>query len=301
MSGPFEENKFVFQEIVHPEFKKKNIRLTIARLDMLHPVVSGNKLFKLHYFLKEAKASHKKLLTFGGAYSNHLVATAYAAKEIGTNSIGIIRGEKPLLLSHTLKMCIEFGMQLEFISRSEYKKIHEPCFLEYVANNHKDCVIIPEGGFHTLGAKGASLIMNKLLIKDPTHICVPVGTATTLAGLLLGSKEQLVIGFPAVKNMTDIESRINTLLGEREHNNLRIIYGYHFGGYAKATNDLIIFMNKFYEEYKVPLDFVYTAKMMYGLWEKINLKYFPAGSNIICLHTGGLQGNKSLQKGLLVY
>lgn len=302
MSIVFEENELEFQKVFHPDFEEKKVQLTIARLDKLHPVVSGNKLFKLHYFLKEATASHKKILTFGGAYSNHLVATAYAANELGIPAIGLVRGEKPPEESHTLQLCRKYGMHLEFIPRTEYKNIHEPYFLNQIQNDHGECIIIPEGGYHPLGAKGASLIMERLHIKDPTHICVPVGTATTLAGLLSGAKEkQQIIGFPVLKNLTDIGSRISWLIGKNYLDKLKIIDEYHFGGYAKATNELISFMNVFYKDHQVPLDFVYTAKMMFGTMIKIGLRYFPEGSNIICLHTGGLQGNNSLQNDTLVY
>jgi len=303
MNIVFEENKLEFDEISHPGFEQKKIKLSIARLDKIHPVVSGNKLFKLHYFLEEAvNSSHKKIITFGGAYSNHLLATAYAANNLGLHAIGIVRGEKPRDESRTLELCRESGMQLHYISRASYKNIQEPAFLNNLKKEFGERVIIPEGGFSHLGAKGASLIMERLQLNQPTHICVAVGTATTLAGLLQGSeKGETIIGFPVLKNMTDIGSRLTFLNIDKYPGKLNILDEYHFGGYAKTTPELISFMNDFYTDHKVPLDFIYTAKMMYGTMEKIDQHYFREGSNIICLHTGGLQGNISLEKGTLVY
>lgn len=289
------------QEIFHPDFENRKVRLFIYRLDTIHPVISGNKLFKLYYFLNEAvDSSHKKVITYGGAYSNHLVATAFAAKQLGLESIGIVRGEQAAEKSPTLLMCLQYGMRLIFISREEYSTVQEEQYKEMVRLRYGPGVIIPEGGFHPLGTKGASLIMDT--ISGATHICVPVGTATTMAGLITKANEiQQIIGFPVLKNMTDIPSRIEKLTGSDPVNKYRIIDKYHFGGYAKSSHELINFMNAFYTSYTIPLDFVYTAKMMFGVFSEIRAGYFPEGSKITCLHTGGLQGNISLQKGRLVY
>ena len=298
----FKENLVEYQDIIHPDLNKSNISLTIARLDKLHPIVSGNKLFKLHFFLKEAIDKQKNLLTFGGAYSNHLVATAYAAMVLGVKAIGIVRGEKPKMESNTLTMCRQYGMELQFLSRTEYRKYNQPLFFIEIEKEYPNYIIIPEGGFHPLGAEGASLIMDKVQNKTPTHICLPVGTATTLAGILSSANEdQHVLGFPVLKNMTDINTRIAALIDEKHINKLDIIDGYHFGGYAKSTKELTTFMNEFYQQYNIPLDFVYTGKMMFGVIEKMKQHYFPRGSRILCLHTGGLQGNVSLLKNTLIY
>ncbi|MEO5944454.1 MAG: pyridoxal-phosphate dependent enzyme [Ferruginibacter sp.] len=285
------------------DITQTNIQLLVARLDKIHPIVSGNKLFKLHYFLQEALAtSHKTILTFGGAYSNHLVATAFACKELHLKSIGIVRGEKREILSGTLQQCIDFGMQLQFISRDEYKNADDENFNAQLKNNYGDFILVPEGGYTAKGATGAALIMQLLKNKNATHIVTATGTATTLAGLLLkAEKDQQIISVPVIKNMHDIEDRLLFLTGKNNFDCLQIFDGYHFGGYAKKTPELINFINDFYKEYAVPTDFVYTAKMMFGVMEKINNGYFPAGSTIICLHTGGLQGNLSLPPGTLIY
>ena len=296
MNIAFEQSSLEFQELNVYEFAVNKIRLTIARLDKLHAEVSGNKLFKLHYFLEEALSSpHKKIITFGGAYSNHLVATAFACQNLGIQSVGVVRREKHEPESHTTLRCTQLGMKLVFISRADYKHITDTAFLQDLKIREGDCTIVPEGGYHPLGAKGASLIMERMSVENPTHVCVPVGTATTIAGLLVQPTGVQIVGVPVIKNMTDISDRIRYLTGMDSLSALSVLDGFHFGGYARSSNELIEFMNQFYKRYRIPLDFVYTAKMMFGIFQKIQEGYFPAGSRIVCLHTGGLQGNKSLQ------
>lgn len=285
-------------------FEEKKVSLSVLRLDKIHPVVSGNKLFKLHYFLQEALGSpHKTILTFGGAYSNHLSATAYACTAAGLKSIGIVRGEKPATLSHTLRQCISDGMELRFISRRQYYEKEEGTFTDSLKAEFGDCTIVPEGGYHHLGAKGAGLIME--LVKDIhySHICSALGTATTMAGLLLTAQPwQKIIGVPVLKGMVDIEERLFHLMEcSPLPGNFEVFDQYHFGGYAGRTNDLIGFMNQYHLMHGLPLDFVYTAKLFYGIKDLIRKNHFPPGSNILCLHTGGLQGNLSLPPNTLTY
>lgn len=292
-----------FDKIFNHEITNQNLSLTVLRLDKIHEDVSGNKLFKLHYFLEECSASsHKTILTFGGAYSNHLIATAFLCNQKGFKSIGIVRGEQPQKLSHTLARCKQFGMELKFISREAYQKFDN--FEQNVVELKKingEFTIVPEGGYNAKGAKGASLIMDIIKNENFTHICTAVGTATTLAGLLLKQKiKHEVIAIPVIKNMHDIPERLN-YLGVNENNKPTVFCDYHFGGYAKHTNELICFMNTFFAETHIPTDFVYTAKMMYGIYEKIKSGYFAVGSKIVCIHTGGLQGNKSLPAGTLIF
>jgi 1-aminocyclopropane-1-carboxylate deaminase len=285
-------------------FLQKQVTVTVLRLDKLHPVVSGNKLFKLHYFLEEALATGQKaILTFGGAYSNHLVATAYACRYAGLNSIGIVRGERPPQLSHTLQQCIGYGMQLKFISREEYAMKDDEDLTQTLLDQFGDCMIIPEGGYHPLGAKGAGLIMDLAAGGNFTHVCTAIGTATTLAGLLAkAEKYQQIVGIPVLKGMTDIPGRVDFLTGDPGKNDqLTILDNYHFGGYAKKTPELIQFMNDCWNKYELPLDFVYTAKMFYAVMETLQRDHFPPQSRILCLHTGGLQGNESLPANSLLY
>jgi 1-aminocyclopropane-1-carboxylate deaminase len=285
----------------------KQLELIIARLDLIDPVISGNKIFKLHYFIEEALLLNKKtIVTCGGAFSNHLAATAHFCKAKGLNCIGLVRGEAAENISHTLLQCKADDMKLVYIDRNVYADInqdnfvlHIPAELDYKAD---DGYFIPEGGFHPLGANGASLIMEKISNYAPTHIITAIGTATTMAGVLKNAvPEQRVLGISVLKGMTDIETRLAALLPETTYTRPVIFHDYHFGGYAKKTEPLINFMNDFYRQYQIPTDFVYTGKMMFGVIDLLKKDYFPAGSRILCLHTGGLQGNLSLPKGSLVF
>ena len=293
-----------FDNVFNNSFKEKNISLTLARLDKIHEDVSGNKIFKLHYFIEECLvSSHKTLLTFGGAFSNHLVATAFLCKQKGVKSIGIVRGEESKILSHTLARCKDLGMNLKFISRQNYNNFDSnEEDIDALKNSFGDFTMVPEGGYNATGAKGASLIMDVVKPDKFSYICTAVGTATTLAGLLLKKKmDQEIIAIPVIKNMMDITERLN-YLGVAAADKIPIVFSdYHFGGYAKQTKELISFMNSFYAETQIPTDFVYTAKMMYAIYDKINSGYFADGSNILCIHTGGLQGNKSLPQGTLIF
>ena len=274
---------------------KRKVSLSILRLDKIDPHISGNKFFKLYFFLNHAILEEKKIITFGGAYSNHLAATAFACKTFGIKCIGIVRGEEPKKISHTLLFCKEQGMNLEFISRENNKRKEDESFKKHLQNKFGDQILIPEGGYSKAGVRGAALISQFYKMKEYTHICCAVGTATTLAGLISSSQQaQQVIGFSAIKNLNDFEKRIQFLIGNIIPKNYSLIGDYNFGGYAKRNDELISFMNKFYEEFSIPLDFVYTAKMMFGVLDLIRKDYFPAGCNILCIHTGGLQGNLSL-------
>lgn len=300
----FDISKAVIEELHDELFVQKQVSVSVLRLDKIHPLVSGNKLFKLHYFLEEAvNSTHKTILTFGGAYSNHLAATAHACRVLQLKSIGIVRGEKPAELSATLQQCLEDGMQLQFISRQQYAKKDDPDLINSLKTSFGECIIVPEGGYHPLGAKGAVLIMDLVEDNNYTHICTATGTATTLAGILMASKpEQTVVSLPVLKGMTDNKNSIKQLTGqESEFKNLLILNNYHFGGYVKKTDQLIAFMNQCWLNYGLPLDFVYTAKMFFGIIDCIKNDTFTKGSRILCLHTGGLQGNKSLPLNTLLF
>ena len=299
----FPTSKINIQKLSDSLFDQKEVTVSVLRLDKLHEIVSGNKLFKLHYFLAQAQEQCSEgVITFGGPYSNHLVATAFASKEIGLKSIGIIRGEQPKVLSHTLQACLAYGMELKFITRHEYDQKEKAEFLALINGSYPKFLIIPEGGYGPLGANGAAMIMD-WIPENITHICCAIGTATTFTGLLKNiKKEQQLIGFPVLKNMDDIEKRIQFLSTlPLNHPPFQLINNYHFGGYAKKNNDLIEAMNLLYEKYRLPTDFVYTAKMMVGVIDCISNDFFKKGSNILCIHTGGLQGNLSLEPGTLKF
>lgn len=300
----FDISNAVIETLNDELFLQKQVRLSVLRLDKIHPVVSGNKLFKLYYFLEEAaQSSHKTILSFGGAYSNHLAATAFACRALQLKSIGIVRGEQPAHLSPTLQQCMNDGMQLKFITRQQFAEKENGAFTSSLQNEFGDCVIVPEGGYHPSGANGAALIMDIPGCRNYSHICTATGTGTTLAGLLkAAAPSQTIVVLPVLKGMTDIEERIAYLTGNKDpFKNLQLLNDYHFGGYAKKTEALIQFMNKCWQQFHLPLDFVYTAKMLFGIIDRIKDGYFPPGGNILCLHTGGLQGNKSLPLHTLLF
>lgn len=282
---------------------QKKIRLAVLRLDKIHPTVSGNKWFKLQYYIRDA--DHKgfpSLLTFGGAYSNHIAATAYAAKEHGFKAIGIIRGEEPQQWSHTLQEAVTHGMQLVFLSGNEYSAVKRNTSSEKFRKQFGKVYIIPEGGYGPLGAQGAADILRTADVESYTHIVSAIGTGTTVAGILLATRShQQVIGISSMKNNFSLKDEIQCLIDKPLPAGFRLIHDYHFGGFAKYAPELITFMNTFYHTSNVPLDFVYTAKMMYGIFDLAGKDFFPPHSGILAVHSGGLQGNRSLAAGVLVF
>jgi 1-aminocyclopropane-1-carboxylate deaminase len=287
--------KIETKEISLPVLKEKEVRLFIKRIDKIHPFVSGNKWFKLKYNLLEAeKQGLNTLLTFGGAYSNHIAATAFAAKEKGINSIGIIRGEEHLPLNPTLRFAIDNGMKLRYISRSNYKKKTSANFLKALINQFGDCYFIPEGGTNELAIQGAAEILDVNDIQD--YICCAVGTGGTIAGIIKASNDnQTVIGFPAIKGFEQLEKDVNDWTNAT---NYKFINDYVGNGYAKINSELVNFINEFKVFHNVPLDAIYTAKMMMGILDLVDKDYFPKGSSILSIHTGGLQSNKGMSERL---
>ncbi len=293
----FDTNKITTQALADDFFTDHGIELHVLRLDLIHGVVSGNKLFKLQHFLEKALASPEKtIVSFGGAYSNHLVATAYACQHLGLKSVGLVRGEKPAVLSHSLQHCIQLNMQLIFLSREQYQQQAMLGIAEYQGT------VVPEGGYHPLGAKGASAIMNLFPLLNPTHVVTATGTATTLTGLLLNTNaSQTIISVPVIKGMDDLNERIKYLSENKTLPAYESWPDAHEGGYAKHSPGLIGFMNSFYRSYQLPTDVVYTGKMMKAVMQKIESHYFPRGSQILCIHTGGLQGNRSFPENTFLF
>jgi len=278
------------------------VSLDVLRLDLLHPHISGNKWFKLQNYLKAAQNENKTgIITFGGAFSNHIVATAAACHKAGLQSIGIIRGEEPKELSHTLLQSKAFGMELYFISRKDYQKKMIPVTLQ--AKFHFDnLLIINEGGYGIQGCNGAAEILNYCGKGNYSHLITAVGTGTTLAGLVCNkSVEQHAIGISALKNAYSLQDEINMLLPYHLQNKFELIYDFHFGGYAKFKPELIEFMNWFYQQTAIPTDFVYTGKMFFALHQLVINGHFSKNSRILAVHTGGLQGNASLPKDTLIF
>ena len=300
--------KIPLKKITDPHISDTGVNLFVLRLDEIHPHISGNKFFKLKYNLEEAKRQKKDtLLTFGGAYSNHIAATAAAGKEFGFKTIGIIRGDElqtsprpsddPLLipiaigkerveqtLNRTLSFAKEHGMKLHFVSREEYKKKDSAEFTDSLIHTFGDFYLLPEGGTNEFAIKGCSEILP--LIDIPfDFVCCPVGTGGTIAGIISSlKKDQRAIGFSVLKGMdfSAITSKVSKTF--------EVMEGYHFGGYAKYTPELLKFIDDFEKQNNIPLEQVYTGKMMFGIYDLIKKNYFPENSTVIAIHTGGLQG-----------
>ena len=283
------------QKISLPILKEKDICLFVKRLDKLHPFISGNKWFKLKYNLIEAKKlGYKTLLTFGGAYSNHISAAAYAAKEYDFKSIGIIRGEEHFPLNSTLHFARENEMELHYVNRSDYRLKTTSHFLSKLKAQFGNFYLLPEGGTNKLAIKGTEEILATNDTQD--YICCPVGTGGTIAGIINASNSmQKVIGFPAIKGFVKLESDVKCCVGK---DNYEFINDYIGGGYANSDKKLVQFINEFYIMHNISLDAIYTGKMMMGVLDLISKDYFPRGSTILTMHTGGLQGNKGMYERL---
>lgn len=276
------------QPIILPE--NRGVELYIKREDKIHPFVSGNKYRKLKYNLVEAEnKGFKTLLTFGGAYSNHIAAVASAGQNQGFKTIGIIRGEElknKVDDNATLSFAKQCGMQFKFVSREDYRNKTSQNFIDNLKEEFGAFYLIPEGGTNPLAIKGCEEILND----DDANfdfICTSVGTGGTVSGLINCSKpSQQVLGFSALKGdflKEDISKFVTKTNWDLKTN-------YHFGGYAKINKGLISFINDFKKEYQIPLDPIYTGKMMFGIFDLIDKEYFPKGSKILTIHTGGLQG-----------
>lgn len=279
------------QELHDPVFQTAGVRILIKREDMNHPYVSGNKWWKLKYNLEEAKKLGKNtLLTFGGAYSNHIYATAAAAHEVGWKSIGIIRGEETLPLNHTLTFAKSRGMQLEYVSRADYRKKHESEFIQKLHDQFGDFYLIPEGGTNELAVKGVTEFARQLEHEvDFDYVCLSVGTGGTLAGMIEGlAQSKKVIGFSSLKGGEFLEEEIRKYTDK--NGNWDLIHDYHFGGYGKTTSALIQFIEQIEMQFDLPLDPIYTSKMMFGILDLLKKRYFRSGSVILAIHTGGQQG-----------
>lgn len=277
----------------------KYIHLSILRIDKLHPIISGNKYFKLKYFLEEAiRGGKNTIATFGGYYSNHLHATAYACKEKGLHSIGYIKGHQPKELNDTLKDCIKYGMKLEFIPYQQFDQFQKILIRDLPENILK----VPMGGFDPMGIAGASEILDIDDIHLYDYIVAAAGTGTMAAGLLLKlkSNQQLIL-FSSLKNEDSLQHDIlnlnNQLIEKKDQ--VKIIFDFQYGAYGKANESLYEGMNWFYDQHGIPTDFVYTGKMVNGFYGLLKTGYFKPGSKILLIHSGGLQGNRSIQSGKL--
>lgn len=278
---------------------KAEIILDIKRDDLLHPHISGNKFRKLKYNLEQAKQlNYNTLLTFGGAFSNHIAAVAAAGKEYGFQTIGVIRGDElysQIANNPTLSFAFSCGMQFEFVTREIYQKKESTEFISSLHQKWGDFYLIPEGGTNALAVQGTQ----EILTSEDAHydyVCCAVGTGGTISGLIRSAfSHQKILGFPALKG----DFLTNEICKFAPAGNWELISGYEFDGYAKVTATLIEFMNDFYQKTQVPLDPIYTAKMVFGVMDLISKGYFEKGAQILMIHTGGLQGIHGMNQVLL--
>ncbi len=283
------------QQIYFSEIDTSGIEVFIKREDELHPEISGNKYRKLAFNLEEARRqNHTTLLTFGGAYSNHIAASAAAGKDFGFKTIGVIRGDEleaklpqVLMENPTLRLAHENGMSFHFVSRSAYRTKTEPDFIKNLHDRFGDFYLVPEGGTNKLAVKGCEHILEKEDVRFDV-ICCAMGTGGTISGIINSThNRQQVIGFPSLKG-DFLKYEVSKYVLNRQ--NWSLITEYNFGGYAKISVELIDFINRFKEETDIPLDPVYTGKMLYGIVDLIKKGTFKKGTKILAIHTGGLQG-----------
>ncbi|MCF7970641.1 MAG: pyridoxal-phosphate dependent enzyme [Methylococcaceae bacterium] len=281
-------------QIIEPCIQEQGVELYLKRDDLLHPIISGNKWRKLKYILEHALALNtQKIISMGGAYSNHLHALAYVGKLLGIQTEARIRGERPEILNPTLNDMFDWGMHLEFISRSDYRLLREYKAYDALPGLQKGEYWLPEGGAMLSALRGVTELVAEIDL-DYDVLCVPCGTATTLAGIISARSNKQVIGFAALKEAAYLNDEVKTLLKNTAcHNDKWFIQlQYHFGGFAKITPELLQFIQQFEKAQHIKLEPIYTGKMLYGIYDLIRQGYFKSGQRIIAIHTGGLQGNR---------
>ena len=297
-----------------PYLSSNSVTIHTLRLDQVHPIVSGNKWYKLRYYLQSAKDSDADIIaSFGGPYSNHLVALAYAAKEKGLKSIGYIRSNEGEPITPSIQEALNFNMQIVHLGRSNFEEKKNE-LLQFNKFETTKIYYVNEGGYGLLGAKGASTILNdwsnsvtnintnpKIELQDYNYIICAVGTGTMIAGIINAKyRHQTAIGIPVLKNEGSIKEEIINLL-EDKNSNFELLHSFHQGGYAKTSPKQIEFMNHLWAQAKIPTDIVYTGKLFYAVEQLVQQNYFKPNSKVLVIHSGGLQGNRSLTKGILQF
>jgi 1-aminocyclopropane-1-carboxylate deaminase len=277
------------QKILHPTFEEKKLNAWFLRLDEIHPTVNGNKWFKLKYNLEHVlQQGYEGILTFGGQFSNHIYAIAAAAKMAKVKCVGIIGGANPQVLTHTLRFALQQDMHLEFVAKNVYRKKDEPEFVSQLQRSFPRFFVIPEGGTNEWAIKGAAEITSFISIPFD-YIITACATGGTLAGLAQSLRPfQKAVGISVLKGENTISGKVSKFIHGTK--NFDVITGYDFGGYAKYTPSLIKFMKCFYQENGIPLEQVYTAKMVAGTIDMAQRNYFKTSSTLVLVHTGGMQG-----------
>ena len=275
-------------------------KVDLLRLDLLHPIVSGNKFYKLQFYIAAAiENGVSKVASFGGPYSNHIVALAYTAKEAGLKSIGYIRTNADEPMTPSLKDAKAYGMELVYLGRSDFQS--KKASILQSSEAMTDFYFIDEGGYGTIGAKGAATILTEQNTVHYDYIICAVGTGTMLAGCInAASPNQKIIGIPVLKNEGSIESEINALI-EDKNRTYTLLHQFHQGGYAKTNPMMLDFMNRLWDTEKITTDIVYTSKLLFGVEQLIQENYFEKDASILVIHSGGLQGNRSLPAGSLKF
>ena len=297
-------NRGITEEIQLNGSAEMQVGIDVLRLDRIHPVISGNKWFKLKYYLQEALSKDQHtLLTFGGAYSNHVLALACAANHLGLSSIGVIRGEENENASPTLDAAKAYGMKLHFITRANYKTKDTDAIIRPLRDLFGDFYLVPEGGAGEQGIKGSETMLQLVKLTNYTHIVAAIGTGTMYTGIVNAAlPRQEVMGIPVLKGITATLEKITAQLSNPEMAaNCRFFTSFHFGGYAKKNAMLLDFMNRLYSETGIPTDFVYTGKVFFAVNQLLKEKHFKGGSKVLVIHSGGLQGNRSLAAGTLLF
>lgn len=292
-------------------------KVDLLRLDSLHPIVSGNKFYKLRFYIAAAiQNGCSTVVSFGGPYSNHIVALAFTAREAKLKSIGYIRTNADEPMTPSLAEAKAYGMELVYLGRTDFQT-KKASILELSATK-SDTYFIDEGGYGAIGAKGAATILSENNTAHYDYIICAVGTGTMLAGCINAAiPNQKIIGIPVLKNEGSIESEINALLIDKndpsndpnyDSSNDKIssqpytlLHQFHQGGYAKTNSMMIDFMNRLWDTEKIPTDIVYTSKLLFGVEQLIQENYFEKDASILVIHSGGLQGNRSLPVGTLKF
>jgi 1-aminocyclopropane-1-carboxylate deaminase/D-cysteine desulfhydrase-like pyridoxal-dependent ACC family enzyme len=285
------------QKVEHETFVRHGLCLYVKRDDLLHPHVSGNKWRKLKHNLLEAqRLSCTRLVTFGGAYSNHIAAVAAAGREFGFSTLGVVSGEESSAGNPTLDFALQCGMDLRFTSRANMRNLSEKAVLQHLNIDIEKTFVLPQGGANCLALAGCREIVEETTAQIgrlPDYFITACGTGTTLAGIASGlDGKGSALGIAVLKGnflQNEVEKRL-AACGEMNASNFQVVEGFHFGGYAKWTQELVSFINDFKAETDIPLDPVYTGKAFFAAIELAKQGYFPEGASVVLVHTGGLQG-----------